>query len=306
MAKRYYWLKLKDDFFNNKLIKKLRKIAGGDTYTIIYLKMQLLSLKESGVIKFEGTEKTLAEQLALELDEDEDNVKITLSFLASNNLMEQCDDEYLLPQAAESIGSEAESTARVRKLREKNKQKALQCNAGVTECNTDVRNCNQNATLEIRDKREEIDKDIYNPPISPQGESDDVHENLTVAEKGVKKAGADKQVSTTAIIQKRFDEFWAAYPKKVEKKKARKIYLALKPDEALHAKILAAIEAQKKTRQWQEGYIKNPTGWLNAERWNDEVTATEPNKPKKQTKFNNFGSGKEQDLDAIIRRKQGG
>ena len=36
--KKYYWLKLKEDFFRDKKIKKLRKIAGGDTYTIIYLK----------------------------------------------------------------------------------------------------------------------------------------------------------------------------------------------------------------------------------------------------------------------------
>ena len=43
--KKYYWLKLKDDFFRDKKMKKLRNIAGGDTYTIIYLKMQLLSLK---------------------------------------------------------------------------------------------------------------------------------------------------------------------------------------------------------------------------------------------------------------------
>ena len=49
MAKRYYWLKLKDDYLDSPKIKKLRKIAGGDTYTIIYLKMQLLS--ESGIWK---------------------------------------------------------------------------------------------------------------------------------------------------------------------------------------------------------------------------------------------------------------
>ena len=42
MAKRYYWLKLPDGFFRQKAIKKLRKIAGGDTYTIIYLKMLLV------------------------------------------------------------------------------------------------------------------------------------------------------------------------------------------------------------------------------------------------------------------------
>ena len=42
MAKQYYWLQLKEDFFRQKEIKLLRKIAGGDTYTIIYLKMMLV------------------------------------------------------------------------------------------------------------------------------------------------------------------------------------------------------------------------------------------------------------------------
>ena len=89
MAKKYYWLKLKDNFFNQKEVKKLRRIAGGDTYTIIYLKMQLLSIKKDGIIEFEGTEKDLAEQLSYEIDEDGDNIQTTLLFLKANNLIEE-------------------------------------------------------------------------------------------------------------------------------------------------------------------------------------------------------------------------
>ena len=51
---RYYWLKLQEDFFDSKRIKKLRRIAGGDTYTIIYLKMQLKALKTNGVLEYTG------------------------------------------------------------------------------------------------------------------------------------------------------------------------------------------------------------------------------------------------------------
>lgn len=46
--KRYYWLKLKEDFFNDIRMKRLRKISAGSTYTIIYLKLLLLSLKDEG------------------------------------------------------------------------------------------------------------------------------------------------------------------------------------------------------------------------------------------------------------------
>lgn len=54
MAKRYYWLKLPDGFFRQKAIKKLRKIAGGDTYTIIYLKMLLVAMKQDGRLEIES------------------------------------------------------------------------------------------------------------------------------------------------------------------------------------------------------------------------------------------------------------
>lgn len=76
--KKYYWLKMTDQFFEDKAIKKLRKIAGGDTYTIIYLKMLLTAIKQGNKMYFEGIEDDFMEELALELDEDTDNVKVTV------------------------------------------------------------------------------------------------------------------------------------------------------------------------------------------------------------------------------------
>ena len=134
--KKYYWLKLKNDFFNQKIIKKLRKIAGGDTYTIIYLKMQLVSIQNNGRLVFEGVESTFAEELALELDEDLENVNVTLAYLQANKLIEIVeDDEYLLTAVPDVIGSESAVSERVRRHREN--KKALQCNADVTKCNTE-------------------------------------------------------------------------------------------------------------------------------------------------------------------------
>ena len=119
---RYYWLKLKGDFFTQKYIKKLRRVAGGDTYTIIYLKMMLLSMENDGKLVYDGMEKTFEEELALVLDEEADNVRFTLMFLEQYNLMEELpESEFLLPEACDSIGSEGTSAARQRKHREKKK-----------------------------------------------------------------------------------------------------------------------------------------------------------------------------------------
>ena len=121
-AKKYYWLKLKEDFFRDKRIKKLRRLAGGDTYTIIYQKMQLLSLRKEGKLYFEGVEENFVDELALEIDEEPDNVKMTVAFLVSNGLLEEVNvDEYMLPQAVESMGSESTSAERMRRHRAKKK-----------------------------------------------------------------------------------------------------------------------------------------------------------------------------------------
>lgn len=144
--KRYYWLKLMKDFFTNPKIKKLRKLAGGDTFTIIYLKLQLLSLDNEGVLIFQGIENTFEEEMALTIDEDVENVSVTLNYLISQNLMEVLSKtEYLLTETQCLIGSESSVTKRVRKHRE---QKALHCNANETICNTEI------------DIEKEIDKEI--------------------------------------------------------------------------------------------------------------------------------------------------
>ena len=139
--KRYFWLKLHKDFFQRKEIKRLRKIAGGDTYTIIYLKMLLRSIMSEGKLYFDGLEEDFAAEVALDLDESEENVQITITYLLNSGLLEmRSDDEYYLPDTKNSTGCETAVAARVRRHREK--QKALQCNTDVTQvkhlCNGEI------------------------------------------------------------------------------------------------------------------------------------------------------------------------
>ncbi len=155
MGKRYYWLKLPEGFFRQKPIKKLRKIAGGDTFTIIYLKMLLIAMKQDGKIYFEGVEDDFYEELALELDEDPENVKVTVLFLIRQGLMELIDEsEYRLTECDKMVGSEAASTQRSRLCRER---KALQCNTDATARNQSEQNGSVEKEIEIE---KEIEKEI--------------------------------------------------------------------------------------------------------------------------------------------------
>lgn len=139
MSKNFYWMKMYRTFFSSPQIKKLRRIAGGDTYTVIYQKMMLLSIANGGVIHYEGIEESLVKELSLVLDEDEDNIKVTLSYMQSQNLIEQINPEcFLLPSVPPLIGKEGDSAERVRRFREKKKVEMLHCNDAVTERNGDV------------------------------------------------------------------------------------------------------------------------------------------------------------------------
>ena len=156
--KRYYWIQLAQDFFKSKEMKLLRKIAGGDTHTIIYLKMMLISLEDGGHIYYDGLADNLAEEIALVIDENVEDIKITLIFLESKGLLTRKNDrDYFLEQVPEMVGSETASTRRSRKHRELT---ALHCNTIATTCNGDI-------DIDIeKDIDTEIEKDVDENPVA--------------------------------------------------------------------------------------------------------------------------------------------
>lgn len=84
----------------------------------------------------------------------------------------------------------------------------------------------------------------------------------------------------TTKQQDLFDEFWAAYPKKVGKDAARKAFGKRDPGKTLVADMLAALAVQRQSEQWRRDggqYIPNPATWLNEGRWQDgEPVETSP------------------------------
>ena len=168
--KRYYWLKFREDFFESKRIKRLRRMAGGDTYLIIYLKMQLKALKTGGVLQYTGVEDCAADEIALDIDEEPDNVKIVLTYLLANGLCECSDNiNYLLPYVLKNTGSE---TAGTQRWRDWKNRKTLESNANLLESNATPTQIQQNANVEKEiEKDKDIEIDIKPPFIPPiQGE----------------------------------------------------------------------------------------------------------------------------------------
>ena len=76
--------------------------------------------------------------------------------------------------------------------------------------------------------------------------------------------------------EKRFETFWARYPRKTHMAGARDAWNQLKPDAALFEQILQAVERGRSSQKWNEQdgrFIPGPDRWLTEKRWYDEPTS---------------------------------
>lgn len=80
------------------------------------------------------------------------------------------------------------------------------------------------------------------------------------------------KAAMTAEQQDRFKRFYAAYPRKTDRKDAETAFAKLNPDEDLLAELLAALEREKAAgKHADRQYIKHPATWLNKGSWLDEI-----------------------------------
>lgn len=130
--KRFYWLKLKDDFFNpveNPEIARIMALPGGAECLVAYLKLMLASVKHRGKIFLKQLEDTPEDELALMISERKDIIRMLLSFCFKANIIEAGTEKghsfYLLKQVAGMLDSETEDAARKRKTQQKNEMLLL-------------------------------------------------------------------------------------------------------------------------------------------------------------------------------------
>lgn len=125
-SKRYFWLRLKEDFFDDDAISWLEEQANGKEYALFYLKLCLKSLKHDGfLIRTVGN--VLIPYDAKKLGEitrtNEDTVLVALKLLTEIGLVEvQENGTLFLTQLQSLIGSETNAAERMRKARAKAKE----------------------------------------------------------------------------------------------------------------------------------------------------------------------------------------
>ena len=134
--KKYYWLKLKRDFFKRHDIRIIEEMPNGKEYLLFYLKLLVESIDHEGELRFSDTIPYNEQMLSVITNTNIDVVRSAMKLFVELKMIEVQDDATIyMAEVNKLIGSEWTSTERVRKFRQN--QKALQCNADVTESNTE-------------------------------------------------------------------------------------------------------------------------------------------------------------------------
>lgn len=149
-SKRYYWLRLKKDFFQQHQIKVLKSLPNGRLYALIYLELLAESTSHEGELRYSKMLPYDIITLSAVIDEDKDNVEKAIETLINLELIEMLDDGTIYMREIEKlIGSETGSAIRKRAYRER--LTTIENVPQITE-GTLSQNCPQ----EIRDKSIEI------------------------------------------------------------------------------------------------------------------------------------------------------
>lgn len=169
MAKRYYWLKLSSDFFEDETIQFIEEQENGVEYVNFYLKLCLKSLKSNGsLIRLIGDSyipydvKSLSRLTGV----NQDTVRVALQLFEKIGLIKFLDGgELYLTQINELVGSETDKAKLMRKKRAKEKGiEATNSNIVTTDSNVVTEmlpKCYTESrvkSLDIRDKSLDIDK----------------------------------------------------------------------------------------------------------------------------------------------------
>ena len=194
--KRYYWMKLKESFMSSDTIDYFMSQPGGANYVVLYQMLCLKTINTNGRLSRQIGEIIIPYDVS-KIQRDTkwfsiDTVRTALNLYKMAGLIyEDVDGTLVLSGHTELVGSETESSSRMRKLRNKPSQTALEepsqcdadCDAPVTEdaepgdvlCDadtpqnvtTEIENRDRDKRLDTRDGEKEGEGDTADKPPAP-------------------------------------------------------------------------------------------------------------------------------------------
>ena len=145
-SKKYYWLKLKRDFFKRHDIRIIEEMPNGKDYILFYLKLLLESVDHEGTLRFSDTIPYNEQMLSVITNTNVDIVKSAMKIFIDLNMIDILDDRTIyMTEVEKHIGSETSWAEKKRLQRAKGDNVPLLSST----CPTEIE----------KEKEEEKDKD---------------------------------------------------------------------------------------------------------------------------------------------------
>jgi predicted phage replisome organizer len=202
-SKKFYWLKLKRDFFKRHDIRIIEEMPNGKDYVLFYLKLLLESIDHEGSLRFSDTIPYNEQMLSVVTNTNVDIVRSAMKLFTELNLIEVLDDATIyMAEVNNMIGSESWSAERVRRFRQK--QQALLCNVDVTSCNEEIEEeIKKDLDIDLENERKNESAFVRSLDI----ETDDLSTDLyTLEEKKRKVLGGNLGKGVVLLSQKQMDD----------------------------------------------------------------------------------------------------
>ena len=247
--KRYYWIKLKTDFFNQETIDFLLSQKNGCEYIVLYQMLCLNTANNNGemcskigeMIVPYNVEKIVRDTKYFDFD----TVTIALGLFKQLGLIYEEKDKILkITNFNEMVGSETSSAKRVREYRKK--QKALQCNIDVTQ---EIENRDRDKSIDINKEN----NNIYSPAKAEQCKEIIDYLNLK-ANTNYKYTTSKTQTLIKARYNEGFiiDDFKRVIDNKVSEWKDTDMAKYLRPETLFGTKFESYLNQKEKEKKWWE------------------------------------------------------
>lgn len=156
--KKYYWLKLKRDFFKRHDIRIIEELPNGKEYLLFYLKLLVESIDHEGSLRFSDTIPYNDQMLSVITNTNVDIVRSAMKLFVDLKMMDVLDDETIyMAEVSNMIGSAADNdnANRQRRFREKQKQFALPDRYDAVTKNNESKSIDKDIDIE---KEKDIEK----------------------------------------------------------------------------------------------------------------------------------------------------
>ncbi len=108
-SKKYYWLKLKRDFFKRHDIRIIEEMPNGKDYILFYLKLLLESIDHEGTLRFSDAIPYNEQMLSVVTNTNVDIVRSAMKIFIELNMIDIFDDQTIyMTEVDKLIGSETE------------------------------------------------------------------------------------------------------------------------------------------------------------------------------------------------------